>query len=662
MTVTTNYIRLSMTPGTGVYEYHVKFEPNVDSKNLRNRLLNQHKPMIGRTMTFDGTTLYLPFQLPDQKTRLNSVLKVEATQELIPHIVELIFRRKQPMRECIQLYNIIFGRIMKELNLVRFGKKNFDPTAPTIIPQHKLEVWPGYVTAVDEYDDGVMLCLDVSHRVLCQTTVLELMTNAYNSNAAQFKHNVTSALLGTVVLTRYNNKTYRIDDIEFEHSPTDTFSYKGNPVSYVEYYKMAYGVDIRDKRQPLLVHNSERNVIGQAEKERETIYLVPELCYLTGLTDTMRSDFKVMRDIASITRVSPNQRALAMRTFCENVRNSEAASAILTGWGLTIDPKPLQMQARQLGEETISFAHSKVSAGSQGCFDRHVTSNEVLEAVDIRQWLLIHTRSDTRYAKSFIDCIERNSRPMGIRISPPTIKVLDSDSTELYVRTLRSTITSDTQIVVVICPTSRDDRYAAIKKLCCAEMPVPTQVINSRTLSNESKNRAIVQKIALQMNCKMGGTLWSVNIPMKKVMLCGMDTYHDSARKADSVAAFVSSLNGTFTKWFSQAVVQRQKEELGNGLAFAMKSSLLAYREENGELPERIIVYRDGVSDSQLIMCKEYEIPQFHKAFADVQANYKPPLTFIVVQKRINTRIFAVSVFTFKLSLFLTFGCLIISR
>lgn len=294
VSVITNYIRLKMEPETGVYEYLVKFQPNVEAKSLRSRLLNQHKSIIGQTTTFDGTTLYLPFKLKDQKTFLTSVLKVDATQEPIPHSVELIFRRKQQMRECIHLYNVIFGRIMKELNLVRFGRKNFDPTAPTLIPQHKLEVWPGYVTAVDEYDDGVMLCLDVSHRVLCQTTVLELMTNAYNSNASTFKHNITSALLGTVVLTRYNNKTYRIDDIEFDHSPSDTFMCRGQSVSYIQYYKSAYDVDIRDKKQPLLVHNSERTIIGQAEKELEQIYLIPELCYLTGLTDTMRSDFKVI--------------------------------------------------------------------------------------------------------------------------------------------------------------------------------------------------------------------------------------------------------------------------------------------------------------------------------------------------------------------------------
>lgn len=39
----------------------------------------------------------------------------------------------------------------------------------------RLEVWPGYVTAVDEYEGGIQLCCDASHRVLRTQTVLELM-------------------------------------------------------------------------------------------------------------------------------------------------------------------------------------------------------------------------------------------------------------------------------------------------------------------------------------------------------------------------------------------------------------------------------------------------------------------------------------------------------
>lgn len=37
-----------------------------------------------------------------------------------------------------------------------------------------------------------------------------------------------------------------------------------------------------------------------------------------------------------------------------------------------------------------------------------------------------------------------------------------------------------TQIVVAVFPTARDDRYSAVKKVCCVEKPVPSQVSNSR--------------------------------------------------------------------------------------------------------------------------------------------------------------------------------------
>lgn len=62
------------------------------------------------------------------------------------------------------------------------------------------------------------------------------------------------------------------------------------------------------------------------------------------------------------------------------------------------------------------------------------------------------------------------------------------------------------------------------------------QVINAKTLSNEAKNRSIIQKIALQMNCKLGGTLWSIKIPFNNVMICGVDTFHEAGNRGNSVA------------------------------------------------------------------------------------------------------------------------------
>lgn len=65
---------------------------------------------------------------------------------------------------------------------------------------------------------------------------------------------------------------------------------------------------------------------------------------------------------------------------------------------------------------------------------------------------------------------------MGIRVCPPDVIRLANDRTDTYVMTLKKIITSGVQLVVAICPTARDDRYGAIKKICCADNPVPSQV------------------------------------------------------------------------------------------------------------------------------------------------------------------------------------------
>lgn len=58
----------------------------------------------------------------------------------------------------------------------------------------------------------------------------------------------------------------------------------------------------------------------------------------------------------------------------------------------------------------------------------------------------------------------------------PTMLELRDDRTESYLRFIREHLNPQTQVVVVIFPTSRDDRYSAVKKLCCVESPVPSQV------------------------------------------------------------------------------------------------------------------------------------------------------------------------------------------
>ena len=142
---------------------------------------------------------------------------------------------------------------------------------------------------------------------------------------------------------RYNNKTYRIDDIDWEKNPLSTFSTRSGEVSFVQYYENAYNKKITDLEQPLLVSMPKKRVsfciyvhvcacgtwsillsICEQDQRRGMdgpILLIPELCHMTGLTDEMRSDFRVMKDLAVHTRVGPKERVDTMQKFVAQINS-----------------------------------------------------------------------------------------------------------------------------------------------------------------------------------------------------------------------------------------------------------------------------------------------------------------------------------------------------
>jgi len=59
-------------------------------------------------------------------------------------------------------------------------------------------------------------------------------------------------------------------------------------------------------------------------------------------------------------------------------------------------------------------------------------------------------------------------------------------------------------------------------------------------------------------------------------------------------------------------------------------------------LPEKIIIYRDGVSDGDLKQVEEIELSDLIESFKSYPGQYNPMVSLIIVQKRINTRVFQV--------------------
>ena len=94
--------------------------------------------------------------------------------------------------------------------------------------------------------------------------------------------------------------------------------------------------------------------------------------------------------------------------------------------------------------------------------------------------------------------------------------------------------------------------------------------------------------------------MWTVDIPVKGLMVVGYDTFHDTSKKDLSVGAIVCTINNSLTKYLSYTALHRSGEELCTQFKSHLTSALRAYKDINGTYPQRLIIYRDGVGDGQL--------------------------------------------------------------
>ncbi|MBN3296088.1 PIWL1 protein, partial [Amia calva] len=634
-----NYFRILSRPQWVLYQYHVDYNPPMESRRLRSALLYMHDETLGSTRSFDGAILFLPHRLPNVETVLFSETRqgnkikitITLTNELPP---------TSPV--CLQFYNIIFRRILRMLNMQQIGRHYYNPNDPLNIPQHRLMIWPGFTTSILQYERSIMLCTDVSHKVLRSETVLSFMSQLRQQAGDQrFPEACTKELVGLIVLTRYNNKTYRIDDIAWDQTPNNTFTRRDSEISFKDYYKTQYNLEITDGNQPLLVSRIKRMGPSGAPPPGPAM-LVPEFCYLTGLTDKMRSDFHIMKDLSTHTRLTPEQREQRLSRFITNIHRHAIISK-LNSWGLNFDNKLLTIQSRVLPAERISQGPRTYDYNPWVAdWSKEMRGAPLISSRPLDEWIMLYTRRNADSAQALLQNLHRVSQPLGIRMQRAAMIEVE-DRQESLLRALQQNVGPNTQMVVCILPTNRKDKYDCVKKFLCVDCPTPSQCVVARTLSKPQALMTIATKIALQMNCKMGGELWAVDIPLKQLMIVGIDCYHDTSAGKRSIGGLVASLNGKMT-WFSKCVLQSRGQEIIDGLKLSLQgtyTALKAWMKYNDALPTRIIVYRDGVGDGQLQSVVSYEVPQILDCIKALGQDYNPKLTVVVVKKRISSRFFA---------------------
>ena len=109
-----------------------------------------------------------------------------------------------------------------------------------------------------------------------------------------------------------------------------------------------------------------------------------------------------------------------------------------------------------------------------------------------------------------------------------------------------------------------------------------------------------------------------------------------------SIAAVVASMDPrALANYEVQVRVQSsdQNEEVIQDMKDITVRMLKSFYRRNNCKPERILMFRDGVSEGQFLTVLSRELRAIQAACSQLQESYQPPITYLVVQKRHHTRI-----------------------
>jgi aubergine len=198
------------------------------------------------------------------------------------------------------------------------------------------------------------------------------------------------------------------------------------------------------------------------------------------------------------------------------------------------------------------------------------------------------------------------------------------------------------RLYVIALPTNRADRYSSVKKRCLVDLGIPCQVIVKNKTMNHRNLNSIATKVAIQINCKLGGIPWMIKLPIKGLMTVGFDVSHHPRDRARSIGALVSTMDLTSESpvFFSVTMEYRDGNEMVEGLDRYLRAALEKFIKVHQALPERIVFYRDGVGEGQIETVNAKEVQPIIRTLEDVYKEKPQRFAYIIVNKHSNARFF----------------------
>ncbi|KAJ4720457.1 Argonaute family protein [Melia azedarach] len=398
-------------------------------------------------------------------------------------------------------------------------------------------------------------------------------------------------------------------------------------------------------------------------KPRRPSYIPVELCSLVSLQRYTKALSTQQRaSLVEKSRQKPQER---MRVLTDAVRkNNYAADPLLRSFGVSISNQFAKVEGRVLPVPKLKVGNGEDFWPRNGRWN--FNNKKLVDPVQIQRWAIVNfsARCDVRsLCSNLIRCGEMK----GILISDPFDVFEESPQfrrqqapirVEKMFEILKRRLPRPPQFLLCILPERKNsDIYGPWKRRNLAEEGVVTQCIAPTKVNDQ-----YITNVLLKINAKLGGmnslltAEHSRSIPLVSrpvTMIMGMDVSHGSPGRSDvpSIAAVVSSRQWpSISRYRASVRTQSSKVEMianlfkpgsgteDNGI---IRELLLDFYSSSGNRkPENIIIFRDGVSESQFNQVLNIELDQIIEACKFLDEKWSPKFMVIIAQKNHHTKFF----------------------
>lgn len=397
----------------------------------------------------------------------------------------------------------------------------------------------------------------------------------------------------------------------------------------------------------------------QVGQEHKHTYLPLEVCNIVAGQRCIKklTDMQTSTMIKATARSAPDRE----REINSLVRKADFNNdPYMKEFGLEISTAMIEVRGRVLPPPRLQYGGRtrQQALPNQGVWD--MRGKQFFTGVDIKVWAIAcfapqrTVRDDA--LRNFTTQLQKISNDAGMPIigQPCFCKYATGpDQVEPMFRYLKTSFPG-LQLVCVVLP-GKTPVYAEVKRVGDTVLGMATQCVQAKNVNKTSPQT--LSNLCLKINVKLGG-INSILVPgirpkvfNEPVIFLGADVTHPPAgdNKKPSIAAVVGSMDAHPSRYAATVRVQQHrqvggmregKEEVISEFSSMVKELLIQFYKSTRFKPNRVILYRDGVSEGQFQTVLQHELTAMREACIKLEAEYKPGITYIAVQKRHHTRLF----------------------